>query len=464
MSRLSDYNKILFLIISGFVIFNQSIARGNKDYSKENLVGFPKTEYYLPDTSNVDSCFCDIAKDTWKFFDKSVDSKNGLITDKIVLNPESVAGYTSVTNIGLQMMAIISAMDFGFIDSSEAESKIRHILTIVQMFSTYYNGFLYNCYNLSTLHCAREYISSVDAAWFYSALKIVSVAFPELSKQCDQMTEQVDFGWLYDESCHHFYLGFDTENEEFLPYHYGMLCSESRICLYYGIITGAIQPGFWYYQEQTLPLEYDQEQLPQGDWKIVQGIRYFDGYYEYNGKKIVPFWGGALFEFFMPTLFVNELRLLPNGIGKNDCLAAKIHIDYALNRMNYPVWGMSPSSLPDSRYGEFGAPEIGGKKGGYKPGIISPNASILTVACDPEAVFKNLKKMLSKYPVYGEYGLYDAFDPVSGDVGEIYLALDQAMILISLDNYLNDSSISRRFEQIPGFERVKNLLNENRMF
>ena len=72
--------------------------------------------------------------------------------------------------------------------------------------------------------------------------------------------------------------------------------------------------------------------------------------------------------------------------------------------------------------------------------------------------------MLSKYPVYGEYGFYDAFDPVSGDVGEIYLALDQAMILISLDNYLNDSSISRRFEQIPGFERVKNLLNENRMF
>ena len=98
------------------------------------------------------------------------------------------------------------------------------------------------------------------------------------------------------------------------------------------------------------------------------------------------------------------------------------------------------------------------------PTIVSPYASILAVSYDPQIVFQNLKEMLTNYSIYGDYGFYDSLDPVSGKVGKAYLALDQAMILLSLNNYLNNGKITGRFEQLPEFEKIRSLLSEDIIF
>jgi len=447
---------VLLLAVSAF--------GAEKDkFTADDLKGFPEIRTDIPDTSDRDQFFKTVAFDTWQYFQNSVAKNSGLIVDKIQIKPVEIADYTSITNIGLQMVAIISAMDFGFIDSAAAAKDLKQIIAVLQRLPCY-NGFFYNWYDLKTLTESQKYISSVDIAWLFSSLATVGVTFPDLAGVCNELIESADLKWLYDDSLHHFYLGYDAGKQEFTPYHYGLLCSESRICLYLGILHGKVRPADWYYQERTLPKDYDQQQVPQGNWKTASDIRYFHSYYEYDGQQIVPSWGGALFEFLMPGLFVNERELAPLGIGENNRRAIQIHVDYASNKKHYPVWGMSSSSIPAGGYGEFGVPEIGVKSGGYAPSVVSPHASILAVIYDPAAVFQNLKTMLAKYPVYGPYGFYDSLDPVTGNVGRSYLALDQAMILISLNNYLNDGKITRRFAQLPGFGKIKNLLSEDRMF
>ncbi|MCK4715834.1 MAG: DUF3131 domain-containing protein [Candidatus Marinimicrobia bacterium] len=453
---------MLILILTGIIGCNSTLSR--KKFTSQDLKGFP-TQIYKesPDSSEPEEFLRAIAGDTWKYFRDAVDRKSGLVVDKIWLKPDEVAGYTSITNIGLQMLSTISAMDFGFIDSITAEDNIRHVLTSLKRLPKY-NGFLYNWYDLKSLKESRRYISAVDAGWLYSSLGIVAMAFPDLAQTCNIMIDQADFSWLYDDTLHHFYLGYDVEQECYSPYHYGLLCSESRICLYWGMIQGKIQPKFWYYQERTLPVNYEQEQKPQGNWKEQSEIHYFNGYYQYKDLEIVPSWGGALFEFLMPGLLINEREFAPLGIGENNRRAVEAHIDFALNEMGYTVWGMSPSTNPKRGYGEYGIPLIGSRVGGYSPAIVSPHASILALPYAPEAVYSNLKTMLTKYDIYGEYGFYDSLDPKTDEIGKAYLALNQGMIMVTLNNHLNDNKMVRRFERLTGFDKIKNLLTEDEFY
>ena len=72
--------------------------------------------------------------------------------------------------------------------------------------------------------------------------------------------------------------------------------------------------------------------------------------------------------------------------------------------------------------------------------------------------------MLQIYDVYGDYGFYDSLQIRGRVVSYQYLALDQAMILISLTNYLNDNSIQRLLEQDPIGKRIKALLRDEEFF
>ena len=103
--------------------------------------------------------------------------------------------------------------------------------------------------------------------------------------------------------------------------------------------------------------------------------------------------------------------------------------------------------------------------GGYKDeAIVTPHASMLALSFAPEAVQKNIRALLSRYAIYGPYGLYDSVDVQTGDVAYRYLALDQGMILIALNNYLNHGAIQRRFEADPIIKRVEPLLRVERFF
>ncbi len=141
---------------------------------------------------------------------------------------------------------------------------------------------------------------------------------------------------------------------------------------------------------------------------------------------------------------------------------AKVQAKFALEKLGYPIFGMSPSCVPEGGYSEYGARPLGMK--GYKAGVVTPHATFLALEFIPRECIKNIRTMLSEYNAYGEYGFYDAIDVKTGKVALEYLCLDQAMSLIAMNNYLNKGAIRRRFHSDPIAKKAEELLKVENFF
>jgi len=377
-----------------------------------------------------------------------VDKKTHLPVDHIKndLKPH-IGDYTSPTNIGLYLLACIAAHDFKWLKSEEAAERVSATLGTLEKLPRW-EGLFFNYYNTTNLQVTNQFVSSVDNAWLASALVVVRQAFPELEERATAILNGMSFRKLFSEEVGQFFVGYDAEKGSFRNNHYGLLSSETRILSYIAIGKGDVDESHWFRLYRTLPPDWDwQKQIPKGEEITILGHKVFEGYYTYHDIPVVPSWGGALFEFLMPTLLIDELRVAPKGLGANGRNAIRAHIQYAVQEKEYPVWGLSPCAVvkgPRGGYEEFGVPDIGSK--GYKEGsVVTPHVTFLALPFEPAEAIKNIRAFLSLFPIYGPYGFYDSVDVKKGEVAYQYLALDQGMILIALDNYLNADAITSRF-------------------
>jgi hypothetical protein len=412
-----------------------------------------------------------IAKDTWGFFDNIVDKQNHLPLDTIGFSKDGVfkkgsffGDYTNVTNIGLYLACLVAAYDLGFINKGEALARIKNTLDTIERLETH-NNFLFNYYDTTTMERTSHFISQIDSGWLTMGIDVVKNAFPdELERQCRRILKNFDFSFFYDEIAEQFYHGYYTNIEAYANYHYGSFYTEPRIVSYCAIARGDVPLQHWLRLDRTLPENYDwQNQTPvKRKLKSFRGIDYYGGYYQYKGTKYVPSWGGSAFEALMPPLFLKENELAPNSIGFNNKQHAIIQAAYPAEKWDYPVWGLSPCSVPAGGYSEYGVSVLGVK--GYKKGVVTPHATFLTLEYIPELAIANLRTMLGLYDIYGEYGFYDAVDPETGDVAYKYLCLDQAMILIAIDNYLNNGRIRDYVHRDPDIKAGEYLYTEENLF
>lgn len=436
---------------------------------RDNLFGFPARVHVdgAPIAKLADAAMLrTIASDTWGYFHDITDRRHHLVLNAIQFSPKPQIGdYTSPTDIGLYLMSVLSAADLQFITRAEALERVQGTVTQLGSLAMWKHLF-YNYYNTTNLQVTRAYVSSVDNAWLGVALVVVRQAFPELQTACSSLLDRMDFGLFYDPQIQQMRLGFDADTGEFAPYHYGLVVSEARILSLLAIGKGDVSADHWFHIYRTLPKEWTwQRQVPEGHFRQYRGHDVFEGYYTYHDLPVVPSWGGSLFEFLMPTLVVQERELAPNGLGLNDQRAVEIHRRFALEERHYPVWGLSPSSTPDPQggYGEFGVAELGAK--GYDDkGVVTPHASILALEFAPKDVLENIRQLLTRYPMYGQYGLFDAVDVKTGRVAERYLALDQGMTLVAINNYLNHGIMRQRFHDDPIGKRIEWLLQEEQFF
>jgi hypothetical protein len=197
--------------------------------------------------------------------------------------------------------------------------------------------------------------------------------------------------------------------------------------------------------------------------KLVDGYPVAAGYYEWQGQRYVPSWGGSMFEALMPVLLLDEQRYAPKSLGANDAAHAEIQRRYAGTQLAYPVWGLSPSATPaGDSYSEYGVQILGMR--GYLAGAVTPHASALALAVTPTAALANLRALAQRYAIYGDYGFYDAVDPAAGAVAYKYLTLDQSMLFIALANYLNDHCIQKHFAADPIAQKVLPMIGEEDFF
>ena len=146
-------------------------------------------------------------------------------------------------------------------------------------------------------------------------------------------------------------------------HHYDTTVSETRITTYLGIITGADQRRTAYFATwRTFPDTCDwswQEMQPVGVTRKYYGLDVYEGAYTYRGMRIVPGWGGSMFEELMPDVFVDEATWAPNSWGRNHPLHVRAQREHGLIDADYGYWGFSPSSNPAGGYREYGVDPLG---------------------------------------------------------------------------------------------------------
>ncbi len=448
-----------------------TIPHGTIEFAKflsGRLRGFPKKLLQKKQFPVDDKAFLkEVALDTWKFFDEITDKENGLPLDNIQLGEKApleegvwIGDYTNITNVGVYLMAAVSAYDLGFITKDDAVARILKALATMEKLRYHKSGFPFNYYDTTLLIPTSYFVSFVDSGWLMLGLYVARGAFPaELAEVTTRLLTRGNFEFFYDPIVKQMYHGYYDNLQVYSDYHYGVFYTEPRATSYIAIARGDVPEAHWFEGlVRTFPATYKwQSQPPKGRVETkLEGFPYVGGYYEWKDLRYVPSWGGSAFEALMPAVVLKEKELAPEGLGKNNAAHVQGQIRYALEELKMPVWGMSPCSVPEGGYSEFGAKVMGIK--GYKAGVVTPHASALALEYAPEQVVSNLRKLIELYGIYGEYGFYDAVTVATGKVARKYLALDQGMILLSINNYLNHGALRERFDADPELRKAEKLL------
>ena len=491
-----------------------------------------------------------IARDTWKFYGVDVDPATHLPMDNVTFGggsatPTGSGRYTSASNIGVYLWAVVAARDLGLVSPRSADELVRATLTEVSQLKRF-DGFLYQWYDTTTggvirnpgdINCAAEttpafdncyFISNVDNGWYSSGLIVVRQAMPALRHLADSLIAPMNFGIFYDARAQThcnvnpaitgnqptgqmyggYYAGLPPDQGDNWThyYHNGAFYSDPRISAYIGMGLRQMPGNVWWRSWRMLPppapfpdcQTTDPDFSWQGQWPIGgswqtyadpqsgQQFPVWEGHYTYPGSNLnfIPTFAGGMFEGLMPNEVVPETSWGRHSFGLADLRTAEVQIKYATQKLQYPVWGMSPSSTADdtgsySVYGVEGLrfPYFGTGANASNPSeglsqchgcatedVVTPHASFLALDVAPRQAYANIQALRTLFPgVYGADGFFDAVNPTTGAVGHRYLVLDQSMIMASLDNALNNRAIQRDFAQDPVSWAAQTYLSLERM-
>ena len=411
-----------------------------------------------------------LARDTWRGLDAFTDRENGLPVDHVRLEPDGggapagvVGDYTNITNVGMHLIAAVAAQALGLVSAAEVVASIERTLDTLDRLETH-AGFFFNYYDTTSLERTSNFISFVDSSWLTAGLMIARAALPPLAARTTALLGRMDYRFFYDQKLGLLSHGYFVHRRARSRYHYAVLYTEARLGALIAIGKGDVPEATWFRMVRTYPADcLGQNQTPVAAvHKVVRGHGVWGGWYEWQGERYVPSWGGSMFEALMPTLVIDEQRAAPASLGANDVTHAVVQRRYALETLGYPVWGLSPAAIPGGGYREFGVRPLGMR--GYGAGIVTPHASALALTVTPAEATANLRRLAERYEIYGDYGLYDAVDPATGQVARTYLALDQAMTLVAIANHLRPAVIPNLLATDAAVRHALAILGDERFF
>lgn len=484
---ISYYKNMAINIITGIVAF---IIYGNSNNILALMLGVlwiltpaimyciskEKTEKEAVEllTQKEQDYVLEIGKKTWGFFEKYLRQEdNFLIPDNYQEDRKNkVVRRTSSTNIGLSMMAVISANDLGFINNDKTIELLKNILNTVNELQKW-NGHLYNWYNTETKEpLFPRYVSTVDSGNFVGYLYVIK-NWLESQNKCDEsqfkkqikcdnnqnksdidlisqlleivnkLIENTDFSHLYKKEQRIFSIGFNVEENKLTNSYYDLLASEAR---------------------QASLIAIAKKDVPAKHWNSLSRTLTTLGKY----KGLVS-WSGTSFEYLMPNINIPKYK---GSLLDESCkFMIMSQMEYA-KKLQIP-WGISEAAFnlkdlhSNYQYKAFGIPWLGLKRGLADEMVVAPYGSILAITDYPKEVYQNLKR-LEEYGMYNKYGFYESIDftPERLKKGsksatvKTYMAHHQGLILLSINNLFNNNILQKRFMQNPEINAISILLQE----
>ena len=311
---------------------------------------------------------------------------------------------------------------------------------------------------------------------------------PEVSDRAAAIFDSMDFGFYYRPEVNRiaFHFAPDTGAS---PCCYDTIVSESRIASYIGIAKGELPRKEYFGAWRTFPDTCDwswPETKPVGFDATYLGVKVFEGAYPYEDFRVVPGWGGSMFEALMPALFVPEEEWAPRSWAVNHPLTITAQIHHGLVEAGVRLLGLLPRQRPRGRLHRVrrrrdrhepraatsrtrtttlrrsrvrGLPGTGAAArpatSAYTNGVVTPHAAFLALRWAPDAVMENLANLEADFEIYDQWGFRDTVNVDTGDgVASAYLSLDQGIIMAAIGNALADDLLRDAFAT----KQVRNVL------
>jgi len=271
----------------------------------------------------------------------------------------------------------------------------------------------------------------------------LAARFRVIAARAEQISAEMDFGFLFDERRQLFIIGYNAAEGQPDNSYYDLLASEARLASFVAIA---------------------RDQVPQQHWfRLGRAMTRTS-----RGKALLS-WTATMFEYLMPLLVMRtyEHTLLDDTYQT----VVKRQVEYGAQH-GVP-WGISESAYSardlafNYQYQAFGVPGLGLKRGLSDDLVVAPYATALALPLRPRAALRNLRRLAAD-GLFGRYGFYEAVDytPARVPKGEervpirAFMAHHQGMSLIALDNCLHDHPLPRRFHAEPLVQATELLLQE----
>lgn len=405
-----------------------------------NIMSMPqkKEDIITPEEKEQLSYF---SKKIWNFFADNVDSRtNYLPPDNIQSAPTDAVAYrTSPTNIGFYLLSCLAAVDFGFIEISEAKRRLENSISVIEKLEKW-NGHLYNWYDLKKLDIlGNKFISTVDSGNFVTMLVSLKEGLKErgvddIASRIERIIDETDFSYLYNKKKNLFSIGYNFDSNKLEDNCYDLYMSEARTTSYFACAKNQVKEKHWKCLGRTL---------------ITEG-----------GYLGMASWSGTMFEYFMPSL------LLP--VYKNSFPYEALV--FAFNQQRKfsvsKLWGTSESgfyafdSELNYQYKAHGVPSLSLKRYPENEKVLSPYSAFLTLRINRRASISNLIRF-KEAGLWGQYGFYESVDFKNGKaIVKSYMSHHMGMSLISAANACFDNIFVNRFMADKEMGSAKELLKE----
>ncbi|HSM61462.1 MAG TPA: glucoamylase family protein, partial [Longimicrobiales bacterium] len=286
----------------------------------------------------------------------------------------------------------------------------------------------------------RELRARLDAAARWARRVIEDLA--AIERRIDVLLGEMDFSFLYDPLRRLLHVGYDVDSASLDRSYYDLYASEARLASFIAIAKGDVPDEHWLSLARPF------------------GRR--------AGGPVLLSWGGTMFEYLLPSLFV---RMPEGSLAALACrTAVAAHMAYA--RQAGIPWGISESAYAELdsgrryRYRAFGVPEIALHRDSTPRRVVAPYASALAMPVRTNAAAHNLR-LQEHMGLMGPVGFFDAIDfgPARDAVSEptvvrTVMAHHQGMVLGALHHVLTNGMTVDRFHSASDAQALEYLLHE----
>jgi cyclic beta-1,2-glucan synthetase len=268
--------------------------------------------------------------------------------------------------------------------------------------------------------------------------QVTQTHFSHLQQRIEELIQGMDFRKMASRRKLLLSVGFDPRKNAMNSSFYQTLASESRL---------------------SVLLMLAKRDLPMRAWSALSRITK----HQPVGGPAALSWSGTLFEYLMPTIFIQEpkdsimdksarsaylnQRAFLHAHGLRGALSESGHVD--------------PNPRGAYGYKAFGIPTLASSPEVDAKLVVSPYAVALGLHVDPGQALADLRFLYAH--VSGRYGFYEAMDYSTDPQGQLvgmYMSHHQGMLFASITNLLHDGFIQNLFTSHPLVQTVLHLIDE----